>query len=126
LGASGIDTFFSLLLVGNVPLIQVPGGVNLSDTPVGTTSTATLNVCNTGNAALEVNSIMSSDLQFSVTPPSSGFPVVISPDFCFPFQINFTPAREGTQSAMLTISSNDPANPSQTVQATGRGILLIP
>jgi Abnormal spindle-like microcephaly-assoc'd, ASPM-SPD-2-Hydin len=121
LAVSGIDSFFSALLVGNVPLIQVLGVVNLPDTLVGATSTATLNVCNTGNANLEVIAVMSSAPQFSVTSPSSGFPVLISPDFCFPFQANFTPVSPGTQSATLTISSNDPANPSQTVQATGVG-----
>jgi HYDIN/CFA65/VesB family protein len=120
--STDIDIFFSSFLVGNVPQIQLPGGVNLPDTTLGTTSTATLFVCNTGNADLEVTSITSSDSQFSVTTPTSGFPVVISPDFCFPFQVNFTPASAGPQSSTLTISSNDPANPSQTVQATGRGV----
>src|SRR5262249_7013828 len=79
------------------------------------------NVCNTGNANLVVSSITSSDPQFAVTTPSGNFPVIISPDFCFPFQVGFTPTSVSAKFATLTISSNDPANPSLTVRATGNG-----
>ena len=115
-----IDTFFSANLVTG-PQIQVPGGVTIADTCLAGTNTATLNVCNTGVDNLQVNSINSSDTEFSVTKPSSGYPVVISPDFCFPFQVGFTPTPTGAKSGTLTIASNDPANPSVTVKATGSG-----
>ncbi len=108
------------------PVITIPGDVSLPDACVGSSSTATLNVCNTTPntgvcANLVVDSITSSNPQFAVTTPSSGFPVVISPDFCFPFQVKFTPASTGAKTATLTITSNDPTNPSVTVQATGNG-----
>src|SRR5262249_15578168 len=118
-----INNFFQASLVSG-PQIQVPGNVAVSDTCVGSTNTATLNVCNTGVDNLQVNSISSSNTQFVVTTPSSGYPVVISPDFCFPFQVRFTPTSTGTKTTTLTIASNDPANPSVTVQATGNGTLL--
>jgi photosystem II stability/assembly factor-like uncharacterized protein len=108
--------------VSIAPQIQVPGGVAFNATCIGSTSSATLNVCNTGRADLLVNRITSSAPQFAVTTPSSGFPVVISPDFCFPFQGTFKPTSIGPQSATLTIASNDPANSSVTVQETGTGI----
>ncbi len=120
--SGGIDVFFAQFLVGNVPQIQVPGGITFADTCVGITTFSTLNICNTGNANLEVASITSSNSQFAVTTPSSGYPVVISPDFCFPFQVQFTPTSTGPKSATLMISDNDPANPSLTVQATGKGV----
>jgi len=103
------------------PQIQVPGNAFLSDTCVGSTSIATLNVCNTGKEDLKVESITSSDPQFTVTTPSSGYPVIVSPDFCFPFQVTFTPTSAGAKSSTLTITSNDPDNPSVTLQATGNG-----
>lgn len=115
-----IDTYFSANLVSGSQ-IQVPGNVALADTCVGSTNTATLNVCNTGVDNLQVNSIGSNNTQFAVTTPSSGYPVVISPDFCFPFQVRFTPTSTGAKASTLTIASNDLANPSVTVQATGNG-----
>lgn len=117
--SNSIDIFFNVQIVGEVPQIQVPGNVTLPDTCVGSTSTETLDVCNTGTANLEVNSIASSNSQFAVTTPTSGYPVIISPDFCFPFQVRFTPTSIGLKSTTLTIASNDPSLPSVTVSATG-------
>jgi hypothetical protein len=116
-----IDTFFSVNLVTG-PQLQVPDVVSFAGTCAGSTSFATLHVCNTGNTKLDVNTITSSNGQFAVTRPSAGYPVVISPDFCFPFQVSFTPTSTGTQTTTLTIASNDPANPSVTVQATATGM----
>jgi Abnormal spindle-like microcephaly-assoc'd, ASPM-SPD-2-Hydin len=119
--STDIDVFVSVELVGDVPVITVPGNISFPDTCVGATSTATLNVCNTGTANLEVTSITDNSAQFAVTTPSSGYPVVISPDFCFPFQVTFSPTSEGPQTATITINSNDPINPSVQVQASGTG-----
>jgi hypothetical protein len=107
----GIDTFFSSKIVCCVPQIQIPSNPDFPLTCVGGSSVATLNVCNTGKADLEVTSITSSNAQFSVTTPSSGFPVIISPDFCFPFEARFTPTSAGSKTTTLTINSNDPVNP---------------
>jgi hypothetical protein len=119
--STDIDVFVSVEIVGDVPVITVPGNISFPDTCVGATSTATLNVCNTGTANLEVTSITDDSTQFAVTTPSSGYPVVISPDFCFPFQVTFSPTSEGLQTATITINSNDPVNPSVQVQASGTG-----
>jgi Abnormal spindle-like microcephaly-assoc'd, ASPM-SPD-2-Hydin len=118
----GIRVLFDQRLVCCVGQIQVPGSVTFPDTCVGSTSTSTLNVCNTGKADLNVNSIASNNTQFGVTTPSSGFPVTISPDFCFPFQVRFTPTSTGAQTATLTVNSDDPVNPAVTVQASGNGV----
>jgi hypothetical protein len=117
----GVWTLTDVSLI-TVPVITIPGSVTFADTCVAGTSTATLDVCNTGKADLLVETITSSDdSQFTVTQPSSGFPVLISPDFCFPFEVTFTPASTGPQSATLTITSNDPVTPSVEVTATGNG-----
>jgi len=104
------------------PQIQVPGNVTMADTCVGDTSVATLNVCNTGVSNLVVSSIASSSARFVVTTPTAGYPVVISPDFCFPFQVTFSPTATGQQTAVLTVTSNDPASPTVKVGAAGKGI----
>jgi len=106
---------------GGQPQIQVPGNISIGAICVGTASTETLNVCSTGKADLLVTSITSSNPSFSVTTPTSGFPVTISPDFCFPFQVAFNAGSAGSQSATLTISSNDPVTPNTTVTVSGDG-----
>ncbi len=89
------------------PIISVPGSVTFEETCVGETAIDTLDVCNTGMDNLRVDSITSSDAQFAVTEPSSLFPVTISPDFCFPFQVTYTPSGSGAHAAILTIESNE-------------------
>ena len=115
---------YALVATGGIipgPQLQVPGALHFGDGCAGATSFTELDVCNTGKGDLIVDPITSSDPQFAVTTPSAGYPVVISPDFCFPFQVRFGPTASGPQSAVLTIPSNDPASPSTNVQAFGTG-----
>jgi Abnormal spindle-like microcephaly-assoc'd, ASPM-SPD-2-Hydin len=107
--------------VGSAPQIQVPSSVIFGSTCTGTVGRATLNVCNTGSANLFVNNITSSNARFAVTTPSGGYPVVIAPGSCFPFEATFTPAIAGPQTATLTVTSNDPTTPSLTVTAAAQG-----
>lgn len=100
----------------NGPGISIPGPVSLTTCQGGST-TATLNICNTGKLDLSINNITSSDPQFSVTNP--GYSLVISPDACFPFQVNYTPSGTGTTNATLTVASNDPNFPMKSVPVTG-------
>jgi hypothetical protein len=118
-----IDIFFASRLVGSVPQVQIPGHVLVADTCVGGTSTATMQVCNTGNAELEIGPITSSHPEFTVTTPlGGGYPVVVEAHFCFPFQVLFTPTSAGARAATLTVPTNDPMNPSVNVSAAGNGI----
>jgi Abnormal spindle-like microcephaly-assoc'd, ASPM-SPD-2-Hydin/CARDB len=119
--SGGIDAFFAQFLLSDVPQIQVPGDLAFGNACLAGTVRQTLEVCNTGNANLSVASITSSDPQFVVSTPSAGYPVVVSPDFCFPFQVRLTPTSAGAKSATLTITSDDPAHPTITVAATGTG-----
>ncbi len=111
------DPIFLKTCVG--PQIQVPANLDFGTSCSGASVAQVLDVCSTGTENLVVQNILSDDLQFSVTAPSSGFPVTISPDFCFPFDAVFTPASLGDQSATLTVLNDDPANPAVSVQAIG-------
>src|SRR5215813_451737 len=124
---AGINVYTSVDIVCCVPQIQIPSNPNFPTTCVGSSSVATLNVCNTGKADLEVSSITSSNAQFSVTTPSSGFPVIVSPDFCFPFEARFTPTSAGSKTTTLTINSNDPVNPAvmRTFSAQGGQPVIV-
>lgn len=105
----------------SAPEIQVPGGVLLADTCVGENADATLEVCNTGDGDLIVSSIASTNPRFAITTPSSGFPVTVGPDVCFPFEVTFDPLATGAQTATLTVASNDPETPLVAVTAGGAG-----
>jgi C1A family cysteine protease/putative hemolysin len=108
----------------NFPEISVPGNIAFADTCVGATSHQTLNVCNTGKEDLKVASISNSGV-FSVTTPSTGYPVTISPDFCYPFQVSFAPTSATSFSGMLNITSNDIGHPSVSVIVSGKGTVPI-
>ncbi|HEX2454757.1 MAG TPA: choice-of-anchor D domain-containing protein [Vicinamibacterales bacterium] len=115
-----IDPFF--FHVGCCPpQIQIPGPLVFPNTCVGTSSTLTANVCNTGKKDLIVSPITSSNPQFSVATPSSGYPVTIAPGACFPFQVTFTPTSPGPQTGTLTVPSNDPITPSAQIAVSGTG-----
>lgn len=114
------------------PMISIPGNLTFANTCIAGTSYETLNICNTGEANLKVYSIVSDNPQFEVqtlplspnpdNPNPDLFPVIISPDFCYPFNVKFSPTSTGTQTATLTISSNDIGHDTVKIQATGNGI----
>lgn len=97
------------------PQLQVNTTLTVPESCVGATTTAPLQVCNAGLENLIVSGITSSSTRFTVTPTSGGFPVNISPDSCYPFQVAYTPTAAGPSTANLTIASNDPANSSTVV-----------
>lgn len=102
----------------DMPEIQVPSPPDFPDSCVGETVKAPVLVCNTSAGDLVVSGITSSNPAFSIVPPSAGFPVTVSHDFCFPVEVAFTPAAPGPASTNLVISSNDPNFPSLEVAAT--------
>ena len=101
-----------------MPEVQVPSAPAFDAACLGTSSTGTLKVCNTSLGNLVVTSITSSNPAFVVQAPSGGFPVSVSHDFCFPFQVTFTPTAAGTATADLTITTNDPSFPTLVVKVT--------
>jgi hypothetical protein len=101
-----------------MPEIQVAAPPFFEATCVATNAVSTLNVCNSSTGNLMVSGITSSDAQFTVIAPSSGFPVTISHDFCFPFQVAFAPTSPGPKTATFTVASNDPNFPSVQVTSS--------
>jgi hypothetical protein len=110
------DPIFFKTCVG--PQIQVPSDVSFGDVCEGAVAMETFDVCNTGTENLVVASITPSDTQFTVATPSAGFPVTISPDFCFPFEATFTPTQGGAANADAVIVSDDASSPT-TVALSG-------
>jgi HYDIN/CFA65/VesB-like, Ig-like domain len=74
-----------------------------------------------GQANLSVSSITSTNGQFAVQTPSSGYPVIVGNGACFPFTVAFTPIAEGPQTTALSITSNDVETPVVAVGGSGTG-----
>jgi hypothetical protein len=96
-------------------------GLVIADTSVTATSTTgTITVRNnapTGSASLIVNA-SSNDTEFAVTPG----PITIAPQFTGNLTVTFDPDTLGPRTATITLTTNDPANPSITVCTTGNGV----
>jgi hypothetical protein len=118
----------SLVLTATIPpdhpTISVPGPIHFPDTCVGKTSYATLDICNVNSGAedLFVYNILPKNAQFAATEPYSGYPVTVSHDFCFPFQVQYTPTVKGSLASSLTVSNSDPQQDYLRVDVTGKGI----
>lgn len=118
-GTSNFDVYTDRVKGGPAaPQIQVPP--SLTFPPVcSAPAQVTASICNTGKADLIVTGITSSNAQFSVAPPTSGFPVTIAPGACLPLEIKFSPTAAGPQSGTLTVASNDPITPSAAIAVSG-------
>jgi len=111
---SNHDPIFFKTCIG--PQISVPDELSFGDVCEGDSVTRELQVCNVGTENLVVESIVPSGTDFTVGGYS--FPLVISPDFCYPIDITYTPDDDGVASEDLVIVSNDDDSPT-IVDLTG-------
>ena len=100
--------------------LSFPAADTFADQNVGTASAAhTINVSNTGSAAVVVSGITSSSPgEFAVSSSTCG---TVNAGAACSFTLTFTPAAAGGRSATITIASNGAGSP-QTLTATGNGV----
>jgi sugar lactone lactonase YvrE/P pilus assembly chaperone PapD len=96
-----------------------PTSLDFGNVTVGQSKDLTLQVRNTGNAVLTVNSITSNNAQFSVTSPSTPFKMAAGGQQSV--NVRFTPNSTTAQTGTLTITSDDPNRPTVSVSLAGRG-----
>ena len=103
------------------PSISVPGPVRFPNTCVGTTSYQELDICNVNTAGdgLFVYNITPKNTQIGAIEPTSGYPLSVSHDFCYPFQVSYTPTVYGTFTSSFTVSNSDPEQGELRVDVTG-------
>jgi len=97
---------------GNTPPgdIRVSGSTEFGDVCAGDLAEKTLSVCNVGLCNLNVASAVIDCADFTII--NNPFPAPVSPDFCAPLVIRFTPTSAGPKTCNLTVSSDDPETPS--------------
>ena len=127
---------FNIVLIGTgtnaaVPVIgvQQPLGANLTNSVstndfgsvvVGTNTTHTFTITNTGSADLNITNITidgANAASFTVT----NLTATLSPGGSTNFIVNFAPTNTGAQIAALHIASNDPTNGLFNIVLTGTG-----
>jgi hypothetical protein len=106
---------------GTSPRLQVdPASLNFGGVLIGQSRTLSLNIRNGGTAPLNVSSVVSSSPRFTV---EAALPLNIAPGSIQQLTIRFTPSAgdNGTQTATLTVSSNDSLTGPVVVNVTGVG-----
>lgn len=107
--------------IGQGPVCQAPGEVNIGDVPLLQTGIGVVTVSNAGDESLLITSISIDNPAFRLQPTS--LPVVLAPGASLPFFVAFSPVRVGEATALMRILSSDPG-PTRCVvrlRGTGRG-----
>jgi hypothetical protein len=104
---------------GTVPGLGVsPAAVNFKGVVVGNSGTATLNLSNTGSAAVTISQASVTGTGFTISGLAAG--LTIQPGQNSSFTAQFQPTSKGSASGSISISSNSPNSP-MTVALTGTG-----
>lgn len=110
---------------GGTPEINVPvTEINFPLTEIGQTSTFQVNIQNTGTATLDIDSLVFTNSVFSSNV--AGFPVEIPQGSSSTIGFTFTPTSFGTEVGIVSIYSDDPVDPTVTVDLSGRGMYSDP
>ncbi|HEY8079013.1 MAG TPA: choice-of-anchor D domain-containing protein, partial [Labilithrix sp.] len=91
--------------------------LDLGDVTVGQTTTKQAKIGNTGEMEGAMT-FKSSDPQFVVV----GTKVSVASKGDYALDVKFTPGKVGAQAADITVASNDPNEPAQTIHVTGNGV----
>jgi hypothetical protein len=119
-GAAPVVVNLSATAVVAGPQISLSGSsIDFGTLSVGSTGSAILTISNTGNANLTVSVISLSGTEFGVSGITT--PTTISAGQSVPVALSFHPTASGAVTGGLTITSNDPTNPTETVTLTGTG-----
>jgi outer membrane protein OmpA-like peptidoglycan-associated protein len=111
----------------NPPIIDAPAtatatSVRHNDAAVTSTSNFNIVVQNDGGQTLAISSLSTGgNTEFVVVSPTT-FPVNVAPTATTTITVRFDPNQQGLRSATLTIASNDPVTPMDTVALSGTGL----
>jgi hypothetical protein len=104
----------------------IPPIVDFGRTEVGTTSLQrTVAIRSVGSSNLTVSGISDPSSLFSLINVPS-LPVIIPPLGTETFEVNFSPTSAGVFNSSITITSDDPSDPTKDVSLTGEGVVINP
>ena len=104
------------------PAINVnPTALNFGNVNVGSSSTLSVTVANTGTGDLIISGVTSPSAPFSKIADTCSNQTIVQGTNCT-ISIQFAPTVSGTFSSSFIIQSNDPTMPNYTITLTGTGI----
>lgn len=110
----------SATIVAMQPQISLSApAVNFGTVGVGSTGTSTLSLSNTGTTDLTVSVVTVTGAEFGITGITT--PKVISAGQSVPLSLSYRPTAVSASTGSLSITSNDPTNPTLTVALSGTG-----
>jgi outer membrane protein assembly factor BamB len=116
---------YKIAPAGGTPAIQLSvNSLNFGLVAIGDTSVQSLTIHNAGDATLNVGSV-EFDTSVYFTEVNS-FPLQIDPGSNYVLPVSFAPEDAGAVSGQLTIYSDDPLNPVETVSLNGQGQYVEP
>ncbi|MBX3192806.1 MAG: hypothetical protein KF819_37830 [Labilithrix sp.] len=98
-----------------LPNVKAPKSIDVGTVQLGQNVEKPAKITNTGELGATMK-FESSDPQFVVVASAE-----TAKKSAYDLAIRFTPAKEGLQSATITVASNDPDQPSQIIAVTGNG-----
>jgi hypothetical protein len=103
-------------VLGNTPpgQAEVTGSGEFGAVCAGALAEKTISICNLGQCNLSVDSASVDCPDFTII--NNPFPGVVSPDFCVDVVVQFTPTSAGPKVCNLTFQTDDPFNPSPSVE----------
>ncbi|MDX2033352.1 MAG: NF038122 family metalloprotease [Blastocatellia bacterium] len=105
---------------GSAPALQTsPAALDFGSVAAGASADRLLTIRNTGTAILTINGMATDSIRFGVVAVTNSF--VIPPGGQETIPIRFLPVASGTQTATLSIPSNDPAKPTVNIPLNGNG-----
>jgi len=93
--------------------------VQFGTVSVGSTGSSTVSISNTGSSDLTISVISVTGSEFGEMGIST--PRTISAGQSASMQLTYKPTAAGSDTGSLTITSNDPANPTETITMSGAG-----
>ena len=104
-----------------VPAISAqPAALAFGEVPVGQSRDLPLTIRNNGTAQLNVTAISGANPRYTLAGLAA--PFSIAPSAAQAITVRFSPTAAGAQPGNLTITSNDPANPTVSITLTGNGV----
>lgn len=121
-GSTGVSSTSNQQGSGSGPTVSAtvsPNSLSFGSATVGSTSSKTVTVTNTGTANLVISAINITGSAFSV--PGLSFPLTIAPGASYTANVNFTPQTVGSVSGSASVVSNL-ANSPTAVALSGTGV----
>ncbi len=100
-------------------LIVEPGELNFGEVSIGFESTLILQLSNAGDSGIEVSDVVSDSDVFTTNFTE---PITLSGGQSAEIEVTFSPDAAGEFSGLITVFSDDPENPEQTVDLSGEGV----